>query len=1337
MKFAAKNHRLKAALIVLSVLLFGAVTATVAAFLPLSKAEFDRSGYRAELVAIYKEYNTKSAYKNYENGDEFAFARLLVNGYNGKKYGAVRTAFDEPNGFAVLQYKTPAEAKKAYYKFQSDGLLVDVEGTAKLCETDKGTLYPEGSAALGTPQYIGKYNMGSDDVTVALIDTGVMYDHEAIANRFVSHGYDFSDDGCPDAYFDTEKAGDVYGHATFIAGILADNTPDTVKILPYKVVPFGINTATSSSMVSAINDAVANGAEVINISITTSSGANSFRAAIQNAKSSGVCVCAAAGNQSKEIKYLYPAAIDETITVTALENDFETFAEFSNHGAAVDFCATGRKIVSLAPYTTSGDSRTRKNSGTSFSSPYIAALCADLKTIDSAMPVDDLCGVLKDFSTDFGEQGWDAYYGWGMPSLADITYTDSESYILRIPEGTLNIYGTKDYTADSLPWRIFAGNLADVTVDSNVERIGDYNFYNVKANNFTVPQNLDKIGKYAFYGCKNVKEYTFTENCQEVGEGAFCGIENFVVNGYRNTPAETYALSEDVTFNALGCRHHYLIDIFDPTETEEGYTVYTCTVCGDSYRGGYIVPAVIDEGACGDNLTYKLDDTGRLTISGAGDMYDYSKSPSPWAEFADSVSVLQIGSQVGEISPFAFYSCGIVKIRCADSNALYTVDDNVLYSKNKAVLALLPQISGTVYTMPDDVTDFSASAFLVSGTAAVKFNSNFTVQNGVVYAKNGDIVCALQSFGGYSFEIADDISIRDFAFILTPYPQTYSVGTRGVDFGECSAGYYFDGTMQKRDVLFETYDVSTAADYANDNGFALRTYNKGECGDSLNWHFDTDSKTLTISGEGEMYSYAASSEIPWSEYTSSIKEAVIGDGVTALSDYAFYGAASLNKLTLPLSLGAPQNGTIWYNCSAVKTIKFTHGTGYTDDYADSGVTYYQNTPWYISRKSITTFDFDETALGIGREAFRGCYALKELTLNNCEKIDTDAFLSCTRLNTITITAKDTEIADYALAGYKVSSYGIYGSVNINCFDDSTARDYCDKFGVLRTSLGCGHSRYTTLISKEEHDCCFDSVYTYRCDDCDSDFDEYVHTTDGHYVTGSLKTLTGTPVDGAEVYIDGAMSAVTYGDGRFVAEDIRCGTHTVEFKNDSDLFCTATLTVDKHNTCGDLAIAYGDYNGDGFVNGRDLAFAKLNGIADYKRFDFGAQISKRYVIDTPYGEQILPHGEGYRFADDTDSDYRKVFSATIVNPGAYKITSSGFLYGVRMTADDLTLENANTYNASGSLVRIAESVVSGAVNKELHYGIKSKSSWFGVRFYITYTNGAQTHTYYSDVYRYNY
>ena len=1200
------------------------------AFSSLQSADFSRDEYRAKLGEMYSQYNTDWAYKEFENGNEFAFSRLLVNNYNGKNYGQKLCAYDEENGFAVLQFESPADAEKAYKEIESDGMPVDAESTAQLCESEKGSLYPAGSNALGTPQYLSKFAMGSEAVTVALIDTGVMYDHEEFEGRFVSGGYDYSEDKCADAYFDTDMQGDVYGHATFIAGIIANNTPDSVRILPYKVVPFGHETALASALISAINDAVTTGAKVINISISCASSAKSYIIAVKNAKANGVCICAAAGNQSTEIKELYPASIEEAITVTALKSDISTIASYSNHGSVVDFCAPGSKIISTAPYVNNTDAKYRQNSGTSFAAPYIAALCADIKTINNDMPVDDVCTVLADFAADLGAEGRDDYYGNGLPNLSDMEYTDGESYTFNIPEGTLSVYGERDYTASTQPWRIFADRLISVEIDESIDRIGDYNFYYVKRSAFTKSEIYDKIGKYAFYGCENVKSATFTIDCAEVGEGAFGGIDNFVINGYRNTPAEAYALSESITFNALGCKHNYNYEIIDPTETEEGYTVYTCSVCGDSYVGPYIFPNLIHEGTCGNGLTYAFYDTGKLTIDGNGMMYSYTFLSAPWAEYADEINTIEIKAGVSRISQFAFYGCNnLIRIRCASANPSYSAVDGVLYSKDGSELVLMPN-SGA-YTMPASVTSFTAKALIIR-SSAIAFNDNFSVADGIVYDANGNIICALQSYSADMLKINNDIIINDYAFILTDYPENLSVDTKGVEFGTYSVGYRFNGSLSKSDMLIKTYDSGSARNYAVANTFALSTYNKGTCGNNASWYYDADNHVLTISGTGTLYDYTAVSDLPWSEYLPVVKEIVIEDGITALCSNAFINCESLQKLTL----------------------------------------YSKN---------------------------------------------------CT-------------IPDYSLFAYNNGNYGFYSQPVMYGFDDSTAKDYCAKFNLNFSSLGCGHSRDTVLTSTVEYPCCFDNEYLYHCLDCDGDFTEYIPTTDGHCVTGVARTPSGKGIAYADVYVDGRLSAVTNWRGAFVADYVKCGTHTITLSREGESFVSAQVVVDKSDTTGEFVFPYGDYNSDGFVNGRDLAFAKINGITDYKSFDFGSTMPQ-ITLDEKVDEDITPFAYGFNFSQYQDSPYRKVFTVHISNPGKYAITTSGFLYGKELDEDDLVLEKADTFADNGNMIRNTSTIKLNYMTKELVYGLSAGKSWFGVRFYIIYTNGVNTHIYYSDVYKYNY
>ena len=64
------------------------------------------------------------------------------------------------------------------------------------------------------------------------------------------------------------------------------------------------------------------------------------------------------------------------------------------------------------------------------------------------------------------------------------------------------------------------------------------------------------------------------------------------------------------------------------------------------------------EGTCGDNLTWSLDtDTGVLTISGTGEMQNYSSGTTPWYGHRSSIQTVIIGDGVTSIGDTAFYEC--------------------------------------------------------------------------------------------------------------------------------------------------------------------------------------------------------------------------------------------------------------------------------------------------------------------------------------------------------------------------------------------------------------------------------------------------------------------------------------------------------------------------------------------------------------------------------------------------------------------------------------------------------------------------------------------------------
>ena len=66
---------------------------------------------------------------------------------------------------------------------------------------------------------------------------------------------------------------------------------------------------------------------------------------------------------------------------------------------------------------------------------------------------------------------------------------------------------------------------------------------------------------------------------------------------------------------------------------------------------------VVASGQCGENLTWTLDEQGTLTITGTGDMWDYSFGNAPWYNNNSSIICIVIDNVVTSIGNGAFSNC--------------------------------------------------------------------------------------------------------------------------------------------------------------------------------------------------------------------------------------------------------------------------------------------------------------------------------------------------------------------------------------------------------------------------------------------------------------------------------------------------------------------------------------------------------------------------------------------------------------------------------------------------------------------------------------------------------
>ena len=88
----------------------------------------------------------------------------------------------------------------------------------------------------------------------------------------------------------------------------------------------------------------------------------------------------------------------------------------------------------------------------------------------------------------------------------------------------------------------------------------------------------------------------------------------------------------------------------------------------------------------------------------------------------------------------------------------------------------------------------------------------------------------------------------------------------------------------------------------------------GAKGSNLTWTLDSEG-VLTISGSGDMHGYGPS-DAPWH---GRVKSAVIAEGVTSISWYAFYNCRSLTSVTIPNSVTSIGEYA-FYDCTSLTSV---------------------------------------------------------------------------------------------------------------------------------------------------------------------------------------------------------------------------------------------------------------------------------------------------------------------------------------------------------------------------------------------------------------------------------
>ena len=494
----------------------------------------------------------------------------------------------------------------------------------------------------------------------------------------------------------------------------------------------------------------------------------------------------------------------------------------------------------------------------------------------------------------------------------------------------------------------------------------------------------------------------------------------------------------------------------------------TCT-----YVYAAVGPQIVADGTCGDNLTWTLDDTGLLTISGSGDMTVYTASwgvnPTPWADYTKRISAISLPDGLTSISRYAFYgissmteisipttvtdigehafeNCsGLVSVSIPEG--VTEISNNLFYDCTGLTAVTIPSTVNSIdewafygcsslesVVIPTGVTVIPSRAF--SGCTSL---ASISLPEGLTTIEDSSfMLCAMTDI-----VIPSTVtSIGDYAFANCPnltgftIPEGVSVINSGL-FSNCPAmtvvtipvtvtsvgDYAFNSCRNLTDVQYGGTETDRTQITFGSNNEKLQNatwhyhgapaiIDQGTCGVNLTWTLDADG-VLTIFGTGEMADFLNSWD-PW--YNKGVVTAVIEEGVTSIGGGAFAHCAELTSVSIPISVTTIGDDA-FSSCSSLTSVTIPAGVtsiGSSAFIFSSSLETISVADGNLNYCSIdgSLYSSDGTELCAVPGAKTGGFTIPE----GVTSINDRAFQTCGNLTEITIPASVTSIGEWAF-GY--------------------------------------------------------------------------------------------------------------------------------------------------------------------------------------------------------------------------------------------------------------------------------------------------------------------------------
>lgn len=473
-----------------------------------------------------------------------------------------------------------------------------------------------------------------------------------------------------------------------------------------------------------------------------------------------------------------------------------------------------------------------------------------------------------------------------------------------------------------------------------------------------------------------------------------------------------------------------------------------------------------DNNKCGENLTWEFAD-GILTISGTGDMYDYSEDYlAPWNEHCLEITNVTISGGVTSIGSYAFCYCSVKSITlpfglkhigisaffyCPNIQQI-KIPDSVEYIDPYAfscckglhtvqLPASLTLISEELFaecdnlrnlSIPDTVTEIGANAFSkCTEFSLTGLPSSIKSIGAAAFANCGNIESlalpgTLESIG----EAAFGGTIIDKASFDGTLEKWAAIGGDGcgiaqdkIDFLEhtCDfSGWKYDehkhwqqctcGKTQNEGEHTGDGDTCTVCDAALSEALGSGSIDGG-----LSWSLSR-SGALTISGSGKMPDFSSvANAAPWDKQKDKIQSVVIESGVQSISGGAFSGCTALEKVSISDTV-AQIDLNAFGGCTSLAAFEVAEGN--KAFLSVGGVLFSADKELLrcpVGKAADYTVPSGTVAIAGG--AFKDCSKLESLVIpDSVISIGKSAFENCAALKRITLPKNITKLEASCFSG---------------------------------------------------------------------------------------------------------------------------------------------------------------------------------------------------------------------------------------------------------------------------------------------------------------------------------